>query len=211
MSTDIGTKRRIRATNRLSAIKVAKLRVPGLYEDGAGLRLVVTERGTKRWTLRVTVNGRRLERGLGVFPDVGLDDARVRAVEIRRAAKLGRDLRVEQRHARRTAVTFVQAFEDYFAIRSQQLSDRKTIQQWRNTMRDYVFPKIGHRPVAEITAAEILDVVRQIWFTRPKSAARVLQRPKAVFDGAILRGLRERANPTIGVAREASGGVACCA
>jgi hypothetical protein len=30
-----------RAAHRLSAIKVSKVKTPGLYEDGAGLRLVV--------------------------------------------------------------------------------------------------------------------------------------------------------------------------
>ena len=65
---------RVRATNRLNALKVARVREPGLYEDGAGLRLVVTDEGTKRWALRITINGRRVERGLGVYPDVSLED-----------------------------------------------------------------------------------------------------------------------------------------
>ena len=86
-------------------------------------------------------------------------------------------------------------------MRAQQLSDRKTVRQWRHTMRDYVLPKIGRRPVSEVSAPEIIDVVRPIWFTRPETAARVLHRLKAVFDSAIFRGLRERANPTSGVAR----------
>jgi len=59
---------RLRTANRLTALKVAKLKVPGLYEDGAGLRLVVTAVGTKCWVLRLTINGHRVERGLGVWP-----------------------------------------------------------------------------------------------------------------------------------------------
>ena len=65
---------RVRALNRLSAVKVAKLKQPGLYEDGDGSRLVVT--GSTRSTLRVTINGRRVELGLGVWPTVSLEDAR---------------------------------------------------------------------------------------------------------------------------------------
>jgi hypothetical protein len=136
---------RIRAINRLSALKVAKVKEPGLYEDGGGLRLVVTDAGTKRWIMRVTINGRRVERGLGIYPDVGLDEAREKAVQIRRAAKDGRDVRSEERLKRSQAASFAEAFEAFFEIRSQHLSNGKHVQQWRNTMRDYVFPKIGGR------------------------------------------------------------------
>lgn len=108
------------------------------------MRLVVTDKGTKRWALRLTINGRRVERGLGVYPDVGLDTAREKAAELRRGARDGRDVRTEQRLAQRPGVTFEQAFEDFFAIREQQLSNGKHVQQWRNTMRDYVLPKIGN-------------------------------------------------------------------
>jgi Arm domain-containing DNA-binding protein len=93
VSGDESRRKRVRAAHRLSAIKVSKVKKPGLYEDGAGLRLVVTDKGTKRWALRLTINGRRVERGLGVYPDVGLDHAREKAAEMRRAAKDGRDAR----------------------------------------------------------------------------------------------------------------------
>ena len=42
-------RKRVRAANRLSAVKVSKVKKPGLYEDGACLRLVVTDMVTKRW------------------------------------------------------------------------------------------------------------------------------------------------------------------
>ena len=193
---------RIRAAHRLSAVKVSKLRKPGLYEDGAGLRLVVTDKGTKRWALRLTINGHRVERGLGIYPDVGLDDARQKAVELRRAGKNGRDASTEEKLKRRSCSTFAEAFEAFFAVREQQLSNGKHVQQWRNTMRDYVLLQIGRRPVADVTAAEVIDVLKPIWFTKPETASRVLQRLKAVFDSAILRGTRERANPCIGVTGE---------
>jgi hypothetical protein len=128
---------RVRGAHRLSAVKVAKTKQPGLYEDGAGLRLVITDRGTKRWALRLTINGRRVERGLGIYPDVGLDDARRKAEALRRAAKEGQDAQADERRLRvKSGTTFAEAFETYFAIRQQQLANPKHIQQWRNTMRD---------------------------------------------------------------------------
>lgn len=56
-------KSRTRALNRLSAVKVSKPKDFGLSEDGGGLRFVVTEGGAKRWVLRLTINGQRVERG----------------------------------------------------------------------------------------------------------------------------------------------------
>jgi integrase len=202
VSKDYARRKRVRAAHRLSAVKVSRLRMPGLYEDGAGLRLVVTNKGTKRWALRLTISGRRVERGLGVYPDVALDVARELAAQMRLGARQGRDLRAEQKQERLATATFAEAFDTFFAIREQQLSNGKHVRQWRNTMRDYVLPKIGRRPVADVTAAEVLDVLKPIWFSKPETARRVLQRLKAVFDSAILRGARERANPCIGVTGE---------
>ena len=194
-------KSRVRALIRLSAVKVAKLKQPGLYEDGGGLRLVVTDTGSTRRTLRVTINGRRVERGLGVWPTVSLEDARRKAEHYRRAAREGRDARADDKQ-HRPAPKFRDAFDAFFEIRRQHLSNGKHAQQWQNTMRDYVFPKIADRPVAEITAAEVIDVLRPIWFSKPETASCLLQRMKATFDSAILRGMRERANPCTGIGRE---------
>ena len=203
MPLDSAPARRNRTTGRLNALKVAKLKDPGLYEDGGGLRLVVTDKGVKRWALRVTVNRRRVERGLGMWPGVSLEEARRKASEARAAAKDGRDLRAEARSGmRQRAVTFEAAFDAFFETRRQKLANGKHVLQWEATMRTYVFPLIGRRPVADVTSAEVLAVLQSIWFSKPETASRVLQRMRAVFDSAILRGTRERANPCIGVAME---------
>ena len=46
------------AIHKLSARKVA-IATPGKYEDGGGLRLVVSARGAKKWVLRLTIDGKR--------------------------------------------------------------------------------------------------------------------------------------------------------
>ena len=115
--------RRIRATNRLSALRVSRVKDPGLYEDGGGLRLVVTDKGAKRWTLRLTIRGRRVERGLGLWPSVSLEEARRKADRFRRAAKEGRDARHDEKlESRRNAVRFEDAFDAFFEVRRRQLS-----------------------------------------------------------------------------------------
>jgi len=54
---------------------------PGKYEDGAGLRLVVSKPGSRRWVFRFMRNGRSREMGLGGYSDVSLAQARDKAAE----------------------------------------------------------------------------------------------------------------------------------
>ena len=64
---------------------------PGKYEDGGGLRLVVSPTGAKKWVLRYASQGKRREMGLGRYPDVGLADARTQALQGRRQVATGVD------------------------------------------------------------------------------------------------------------------------
>lgn len=196
----------MRTLNRLTHLTVTRLKISGMYEDGGGLRLVVGDSLTKRWVMRVTINGKRRERGLGSFPTVSLEEARERAAALRKAARQGRDLARDERRLRAaTGVTFEDAFETYFQHKQHTLSNGKHIAQWRSTMQHYVLPKIGALSVAEVDAQAILDVLTPIWVAKPETARRVLQRMEAVFRSAILRGHRQLASPCIGVAEELGG------
>lgn len=62
------------------------------------------------------------------------------------------------------------------------------------------FRRIGKRPVAEVTAAEVIDILKPIWITKRETARRVLQRMRAMFEAAIVHSERDKALPTIGVA-----------
>src|SRR5262249_12520178 len=195
------TMRRVRAEKRLKAKDIGKFG-PGVHEDGGGLRLVVEPSGARRWVLRLTINGKRHNRALGPYPLVPLDAARDLATDMRRAARDGRDLAEDRRQQAAKATTFKQAFAAYFEVKRQSLSNAKHRKQWPATMETYVFPAIGKKPVGDVTHADILNVLEPIWFEKPETAKRVLQRIEAVFKSAILRGQREKASPCIGVAQE---------
>jgi integrase len=60
----------------------------------------------------------------------------------------------------------------------------------------------GEVPIADVTTAHVLDALTPIWYEKPETARRVLQRMEAVFKSAILRGTREKASPCVGVAQE---------
>src|ERR1700730_10329585 len=82
-----------------TAHKVRSISKPGVYLDGAGLRLIVTSTLTKRWELWITINARKRQLGLGLFPQVSLKDARDEVDRIRRAARDGVDLRKQSLNA----------------------------------------------------------------------------------------------------------------
>src|SRR4029077_20239846 len=87
---------------KLTALKVAREKRPGLYADGGGLYLQITEHGSKSWIFRFwvaerdpktgeivrdpttdKVRGRGREMGLGSCITVSLVEARDRALECR--------------------------------------------------------------------------------------------------------------------------------
>lgn len=192
---------RNRSLARLTALAVKKAHRPGIYQDGGGLRLVVTPAGTRQWVLRVTVNGKRRDVGLGGFPAVSLDDARKLAAGHRTTAKIGGDPIENRRLERAKARTYREAFDDYYATKKKELTNGSHVREWQSCMERYVFPKIGDRPVGEVRAGEVVDILRPIWDVKGETARRVLQRMTAVFDAEIVLENRERANPCTGVAR----------
>lgn len=197
------------AFNRLSQLEVNNAQV-GMHADGGGLYLQVTKTASgqlnKSWLYRYSVSGRERQMGLGPLTEVKLADARQKAAECRQQRLEGIDPIEARESARRlaeaTAITFRRAFETYFATKRKSLSNAKHAAQWQSTMETYVFPSIGSRPVAEIEAREILDLLTPIWFAKAETARRVLQRMEAVFKSAILRGYRQRVSPCVGVKEE---------
>jgi hypothetical protein len=128
---------------------VLKLKEPGKYEDGGGLRLVIDPRLNKRWVLRLTINGKRRELGLGSFPEVSLEAVRKKAAEFRSHAADGTDHRaIEAKAKHRRGTTFEEAFWTYFEVKQHTLSNAKHLKQWPSTMKAYVFPVIGKKPVS---------------------------------------------------------------
>ncbi|CAH1694890.1 hypothetical protein CHELA1G11_21703 [Hyphomicrobiales bacterium] len=64
---------------------------PGRHADGNGLYLIVDPSGARRWVLRVVVQGRRRDIGLGGASLVTLAEAREKALTYRKIARAGGD------------------------------------------------------------------------------------------------------------------------
>ena len=186
----------------LSAMQVRNLREPGRYGDGNGLYLVVDPSGAKRWLLRVVVQGKRRDIGLGGASLVTLAEAREKAVAYRRIAREGGDPLAERRKAVIVIVpTFAEAAEQVYADHKGTWRNEKHAAQWIMTLRTYAVPHIGSKRVDQIETPDILKVLAPIWLTKPETARRVRQRLGTVFDWAKTAGYRSGDNPVEGVAR----------
>ena len=178
---------------KLSASFVKTVRRPGRYGDGRGgfgLSLLVkptsTGRISRTWAQRLYINGRAVNLGLGAYPLVTLKEARAKALENRRTLARGMDPRSDG------IPTFARAAEKVIAIhRANWKPGGDTEQQWRHSLRDYVYPKIGDKTVNEITTTDVMAVLLPIWNEKRVTATRVRNRISAVMRWAVAKEYRE--------------------
>ena len=65
---------------------------------------------------------------------------------------------------------------------------------WRSSLKRYVFPKLGRKPVSDITTADVLGVIVPIWRTKTATARRVKGRISSIMRWAIAQNYIEN-NP----------------
>ena len=176
----------------LSATRVKALTEPGRYSDGGGLHLYVNQAGRKSWVLRITVDGRRRDIGLGGFPSVSLARAREKATDNRTAVAAGRDP-LAAKHAP-AMPTFREAARAVHAVNTPRWRNAKHTVSWMQMLERHVMPALGNTPLDRLERGDVLRVLNPIWTTRPETARRVRQRMRTVFRWAIAHGFME-ANP----------------
>ncbi|MFP5464138.1 MAG: tyrosine-type recombinase/integrase [Gammaproteobacteria bacterium] len=180
-----------------TAVRNAKpATTPHKLADGGGMYLLTKPTGGKLWRLDYRHGGKRKTLALGVYPDVSLADARQRRDEARRLLaqdidpgehrKLTRDM--QQRDADSFEAVALEWHARFAPTWTKEHAAR--ILQ-RLTLN--VFPWIGARPVGEITAPELLTVLRRIEARgRLETAHRAHQNCGAVFRYAVATGRAER-------------------
>jgi integrase len=183
----------------LSAIEVKRLEKPGLHAVGtvAGLRLLVKDSGARSWVLRTTIGARRAEMGLGGYPTVSLAQAIEYARESLQKIRSGVDPTSERRANRVTIEwTFKRTAEAYIAGHKSGWKNAKHLGQWENTLATYVYPKIGHKHVRDVTKADVLSIIEPHWTTKNETMVRVRSRIELVLNYAMQREYRpEGLNP----------------
>ncbi len=168
--------------------------------DGGGLYLLVSKAGGRLWRLDYRYLDKRKTLALGAYPDVSLSEAR----NLRDAAKKllakgidpGEQKKADRAEAKRTREnTFGSVVTDF--VDRMRLQDKapKTIEKNRWMLEDLAKP-LASRPIAEITAAEILEVLQSVEASgRLESARRLRSLISAVFRLAVVT-LRAPLDPT---------------
>ena len=173
----------------LSATRVKALKEPGRYSDGGGLHLYISKAKRKSWVLRVTIDGRRRDIGLGGFPAVGLAGAREKAGDNRAAVAEGRDPVAEKRAPAMPA--FSEACQAVHEVNKPRWRNERHIASWMQTLKRHAMPTLGNTPLDRIERGDVLQVLTPIWTTRPETARRVRQRMRTVFRWAMAHGFME--------------------
>lgn len=174
---------------------------PGRYWDSktTGLYLSVRSATSKSWHLRVPFRGGMRYPGLGSFKDVSVGKARELAHDMRKKARAGDDPIIARKLDRAGEITFEQAARALHVERMKTWRNAKHQVQWLSSLENHAFGKLGKKPVAGIVSADVLEVLRPIWLTRPEAARRVKQRIAVVLDWAVAKGYRpeDKANAAI--------------
>lgn len=207
--------------SKLTALKVAREKKPGLYGDGGGLYLQVTESGSRSWIFRYWIaqrdpatgeivrdpstkkaKGRAREMGLGSCITVSLAEARERALECRKLREKQIDP-IDAREAakrqaaldRAKALKFKDAAATYIAAHRVAWKNDKHAAQWVSTLQTYAYPLLGDVSVHSIDTALIMKVIERMWAEKPETANRLRGRIESILDWATVRGYREGENP----------------
>lgn len=172
---------------------------PAKMRDGGGLYLLLRPDGARwwRWDYRRPVTGKRNTLSLGTYPDTPLADARAKREAARKLLAAGGDP-AEHRKAekaagmQRVANSFEVVAREWLGKRDWVASYKVKVTAW---LENDVFPWIGGRPVADVTAPEFLSVARRIEDRGAvESAHRILQNCGQVMRYAIATGRADR-NP----------------
>jgi integrase len=172
---------------------------PYKLTDGEGMFLLIHPNGSKYWRLKFRYRGRERILALGVYPDVGIAEAREWRAQARKALAAGNDPAELKQVAKRQAVL---KNEHGFEFIAREWHEKRK-HEWKpnsaktvlTRLEMHVFPKLGDRPIAAITAPDILAMLRVVENRGAlDTAQRLMQMCGQIFMYAIATGRAER-NP----------------
>ena len=180
-----------RKGDRLTNTFVKNIAEPGRYGDGRGgfgLSFLVREtkngRLSKTWAQRIIIGNRPRMLGLGIYPAVTPANAREKATKNAQLVAEGVDIRIPKRKI----PTVDQAFEQVIAIRSPGWRGKHPTYDW-SRFQSYCKP-IGSKPISEVTASDVLNILIPLWYTKNKTARGVRSTLSAVMKWAITEEYR---------------------
>ena len=204
----------MRAARGLTKKSIQSLQKPGVYADGNNLYMQLKLPNARSWLFRYRFKGHSHSVGLGSVDVVSLDEAREKALTLRRQLHAAHDPEVNAleplaaKRAKQAAMNviappapavmpFAQAAALYIKQNEGSWKSRKHGLQWTATLKTYAFPLIGALDVAEIDATHIAAVLLPIWTTKIETSNRLRGRLEAVLDFAKANRWRSGDNPAV--------------
>jgi integrase len=188
----------------LTSVEVTAISAPGTHAVGGvtGLCLQVTAVGARSWLLRITVDQRRREFGLGAFPTVTVPAARNAARALREKIGHGADPALQHRAARAArqvhkskAVTFKACAEAFLAAELASGRDARYVGVVLRDLERLAFPQLGRSVIGSVTTESVLGVLGPVWTAKPAVATKLRGTIERVLDYAEAHGFRDGINP----------------
>lgn len=191
--------------NNLTDLFIKNINKPGRFTDREtkGLNLQVKPSLKKYWAFRYLYSGKRYDLSLGCYPEIGLKEARKRAVDARNKLNQGINPKPEKKpfqEIEKNSPT-IPSFREYaltcHELKRLEWANTKHSNQWINTLRDYAFDVMGDLPINQIDTDHILEVLEPIWRVKTETASRLRARIEWVLASATTRKLRTGFNPAV--------------
>jgi hypothetical protein len=167
---------------------------PRKLSDGGGLHVLIQPTGGKLWRLAYRFAGKQKTLALGVYPVVSLEEVRSLRDEAKKLLARTIDPSVQRRADKQAGKG-----SDFRAVAGEVIAKlgregraqaTLTKKRW---LLDFAYPTFGDRPVAEITARDLLALLRKIEARGLYETARRLRSTCGmVFRYAIATGRAER-------------------
>ena len=141
-----------------------------LIGDGDGLHLYVRPSG-KSWLFVFTFDGKRKKMALGLFPAVGLADARERAAEARALVAKGIDPVALRDAPPASTKTFNDLIDAYLGT----LIGKPSHRQAESLFRNHVPQNLKDKPAARITTDDLADLLSKLVTVGKVRSAAVLR------------------------------------
>ena len=165
--------------------------------DGGGMYLLVTTSGSRYWRYNYRFAGKRKTLSIGVYPDVSLADARKLHQEAREKLAKGIDpgevKKVEKLTRHLAAAESFEAIGREWFAQNMEGKSKSYIDRTLRILEKDLYPAIGFRPIANVTAPELLAALRRI---EARGAIDIAHRAKQtagkIFRYAVATGRAER-------------------
>ncbi|MBX9454963.1 MAG: integrase arm-type DNA-binding domain-containing protein [Rhizobium sp.] len=139
---------------------------PTKHSDGGGLHILVNPTGSKLWRMAYRYDGKQKLLAFGAYPAVSLADARRKRDEAKALLAKGTDpahnLKMEKIAKQASNALTFGLIADEFIAKCQKEGKADATLTKKRWLLDLAIPDIGSRPIADLSAAEILIPLRRI-------------------------------------------------